>query len=102
MPLVSFRSRTGLTGADRVVRDRMTVTLYGSYAVWGWLLARHPAASVTPLSLLVPIFGIGASAGLGYEPLTTWKLTATALVLSGLAVNTLWPRLAVIPPARPR
>lgn len=76
-------------------------SLFG-YAVWGWLLARHPAASVTPLSLLVPVFGIGASAGLGYEPLTTWKLTATALVLSGLAVNSLWPRLAIIPPSRPR
>lgn len=38
MPLVSFRSRGGLPGAERVVRDRLTVTLYGSYAVWGWLL----------------------------------------------------------------
>ncbi|MFT6591823.1 MAG: O-acetylserine/cysteine efflux transporter, partial [Rhodoferax sp.] len=32
-------------------------TLYG-YGVWNWLLARHPAATVTPLSLLVPVFGM--------------------------------------------
>jgi len=67
-------------------------TLFG-YAVWGWLLARHPAATVTPLALLVPVFGMGASAGLLNEPLPVWKLAAAALVISGLALNLLWPRL---------
>jgi O-acetylserine/cysteine efflux transporter len=67
-------------------------SLFG-YAAWGWLLARHPAATVSPLSLLVPVFGMGASAALLHEPLTAWKLTAGALVLGGLALNTLWPRL---------
>jgi O-acetylserine/cysteine efflux transporter len=65
-------------------------SLFG-YAAWAWLLARHPAATVSPLSLLVPVFGMGASALLLHEPLTAWKLTAAALVLSGLALNTLWP-----------
>ncbi|OGB41133.1 MAG: hypothetical protein A3E51_02155, partial [Burkholderiales bacterium RIFCSPHIGHO2_12_FULL_67_38] len=36
-------------------------TLFG-YGVWNWLLARHPAATVAPLALLVPVFGMGASA----------------------------------------
>jgi O-acetylserine/cysteine efflux transporter len=36
-------------------------TLFG-YAAWGWLLSRHPAATVTPTALLVPVFGMGASA----------------------------------------
>ena len=45
----------------------------------------------TPLSLLVPVFGIGASALLLGEPLQPWKLGATALVLGGLAVNFVWP-----------
>ena len=65
-------------------------TIFG-YTAWAWLLARHPAAAVSPLSLLVPVFGMSASAVLLHEPLTTWKLTAAALVLSGLALNTLWP-----------
>jgi O-acetylserine/cysteine efflux transporter len=68
-------------------------TIFG-YTAWAWLLARHPAATVAPLSLLVPVFGMGASAILLHEPLTSWKLTAAVLVLGGLAINTLWPRIA--------
>jgi len=68
-------------------------TIFG-YTAWGWLLARHPAATIAPLSLLVPVFGMGASAVLLGEPLTSWKLTAAVLVLGGLALNTLWPRIA--------
>ena len=67
-------------------------TLFG-YVAWGWLLARHPAATITPLALLVPVFGIGASALLLGESLPAWKLLAAALVLAGLAMNLLWPRL---------
>jgi O-acetylserine/cysteine efflux transporter len=66
-------------------------TLFG-YAAWGWLLARHPAATITPLALLIPFFGMGASALLLGEPLQAWKLGAAALVISGLAVNVLGPR----------
>ena len=43
-------------------------TLFG-YAVWGWLLARYPVASIAPMSLLVPVFGIAASAIWLGEPL---------------------------------
>lgn len=66
-------------------------TLFG-YGAWAWLLSRYAAASVTPLALLVPVFGIGASALWLAEPLQGWKLGAAALVMAGLAVNVLWPR----------
>ena len=66
-------------------------TLFG-YGVWNWLLARHPAATVTPLALLIPVFGMGASAVSLGETLPGWKLGAAALVLLGLAVIVLWPR----------
>lgn len=69
-------------------------TMFG-YAAWGWLLARHPAATVTPMALLVPVFGMGASAILLHESLPVWKLAAAALVLAGLAVNMLWPKVRV-------
>lgn len=65
-------------------------TMFG-YALWAWLLARHPAASITPMALLVPIFGMTASAWLLGEALQPWKLTAAALVLCGLALNFFWP-----------
>ncbi len=68
-------------------------TMFG-YGVWAILLARYPAATVAPLSLLVPVFGFGASALLLGEPLPGWKLGATALIMAGLAVNLLWrPRV---------
>lgn len=68
-------------------------TLFG-YAAWAWLLARHPAAAVTPMALLVPVFGLGASALALGEPLPAWKLGAAALVIGALALNVFGPRLA--------
>lgn len=61
-------------------------TLFG-FGVWGWLLARHPAATITPMALLIPVFGMGSSALLLGEPLQAWKLGAAALVMAGLAIN---------------
>jgi len=71
-------------------------TMFG-YACWAWLLSRYPAATIAPLSLLVPVFGFGASATLLGEPLPPWKIGATLLIMAGLAVNLLWrPRKAVL------
>ncbi|MGI9133605.1 MAG: EamA family transporter, partial [Rhodoferax sp.] len=54
-------------------------TLFG-YAAWGWLLARHPAATITPMALLVPVFGMGAATLWLDEPMPGWKLGAATLV----------------------
>lgn len=70
-------------------------TLFG-YAAWGWLMARHPAATIAPMALLVPVFGMGASALVLGESLPVWKLVAAALVMAGLAINLFgarWRRL---------
>ena len=74
-------------------------TMFG-YAVWAWLLSRYPAATVSPMSLLVPVFGMGASSLFLGESLETWKILAALLVLGGLGLNLLWGRrkLAVTPP----
>ena len=66
-------------------------TLFG-YAAWGWLLARHPATSIAPMSLAVPVFGLTASSLWLGEALPAWKLEAAALVMAGLALNVAWPR----------
>jgi O-acetylserine/cysteine efflux transporter len=71
-------------------------SLFG-YAVWAWLLSRHPAATVVPMALLVPVFGMASSALMLGEPLPAWKLIAAALVMAGLALNLLWPRLKASP-----
>ena len=62
------------------------------YGAWAWLLARYPAATVSPLSLLVPVFGIGASVILLGEPLESWKIFAGLLVMGGLVLNLFWDR----------
>lgn len=67
-------------------------TMFG-YVAWGWLLNRHPAATVAPLALLVPVFGLGASALILHEPLQPWNITAFALVMAGLSLGILWPRM---------
>ena len=63
------------------------------YAVWGWLLARHPAAQVAPLALLVPVFGMLSSTLILGEPLQDWKILAAALVMGGLVTSILWPQV---------
>lgn len=75
-----------------VVWQAVGNTMFG-YAVWGWLLSRYPAATVAPMSLLVPVFGMAASALLLSESLPGWKLAAAGLVMAGLALNTFWPRV---------
>ena len=87
----------GIAIADRgtwaaVAWQSVGNTMFG-YAAWGWLLARHPAAQVAPMALLVPVFGLGSSALLLGEPLQPWKLAAFALVMAGLALGSLWPHL---------
>jgi len=67
-------------------------TVFG-YAAWAWLLSKHPAAVVAPAPLLVPIFGMGASAYFLSEPLPLWKILAAGLVIAGLIVNLFWPNL---------
>lgn len=100
--MVSSLRAAGVSTWAAVAWQSIANSLFG-YAAWAWLLARHPAATISPLALLVPVFGIGASAIVLHEPLSSWKLTAAALVLSGLAINTLWPvlrsRWAVTPAA---
>lgn len=87
--------REGVMSADAatwgaVLWQSYANTLFG-YAAWSWLLSRHPAATITPMALLVPVFGMGASAWLLAEPLPGWKLAAATLVMAGLALNLGWP-----------
>lgn len=91
------RMLSGMQSADHrvwaaVLWQSVGNTLFG-YAAWAWLMARHAAATVSPMALLVPVFGMGASAWWLGEPLPGWKLGAAALVMAGLALNMLGPRL---------
>lgn len=88
----------GLRNADAatwaaVAYQSVGNSLFG-YAAWAWLLARHPAATITPMALLVPVFGMAASLLWLGEPLPPWKLIAAGLVMAGLVVNLAGSRMA--------
>lgn len=57
------------------------------FSLWGALLARHPAAVITPFALLIPVFGMGTAALLLGERLTGAEMLGGMVVLSGLALT---------------
>ncbi|WP_244807594.1 EamA family transporter [Caballeronia zhejiangensis] len=71
------------------------------YSLWGKLLARYPAGSVAPFSLLVPVIGLASAALFLGEGLNSAQVAGAALVMAGLAVNVFGARLVQrILPAR--
>ena len=93
----------GLASADAatwaaVVWQSVGNSMFG-YGVFGWLLARYSAASVAPMSLLVPVFGMASSALILGEGLPGWKLAAAAMVIGGLVINQFWPAGRRVKPA---
>lgn len=63
------------------------------YGIWGWLLSRYLVIAVVPFTLLVPIFAmLGSMLFLG-ESFESWKITVSGLVIAGLCINLLVPRL---------
>jgi O-acetylserine/cysteine efflux transporter len=87
--------RDALLGADALTWLAVGWQAWGNslfgYAAWAWLLSRYSAATITPMALLVPVFGMGTASWYLGESLPAWKLGAAALVMSGLALNILWP-----------
>jgi O-acetylserine/cysteine efflux transporter len=61
-------------------------TLIG-YGLWNFLLNRYSAVMVVPWALLVPVFGMSASAFMLGESMPWWKLVAMAMILAGLTIN---------------
>lgn len=64
-----------------------------AYVIWSFLLHHHPAGTIAPFTLLIPVFGILSSAVLLNEPLQPWKIISVLLVFAGLGINLLGPRL---------
>ena len=61
-------------------------TLIG-FGLWAWLLGRHPASTVAPFTLLVPVFGIASAwLALGEVPSLT-ELAGGLVVLGGIALT---------------
>lgn len=96
-----------LDGPDKVVAALMQMdggtaaavaylaypTTIFAFGVWAYLLSRHPAATVTPYALLVPVAGtLGAVIFLG-EELHPVEAIGGAVIVAGLALNVFGKRL---------
>ena len=72
-----------------------------AYALWGMLLRRYPAATVTPFALLAPFVASYSSSLVFGERFSPLRLGGMALVLLGIAVIVLpvarWSRVTAIP-----
>lgn len=66
------------------------------YGIWNWLLGRYPVSMIVPFTLLVPVVGILSSVLILGEPFYLWKLIACLLVISGLCINILSPRIFMV------
>ncbi|MER6618486.1 EamA family transporter [Streptomyces xantholiticus] len=76
------------TGAGVVLYVAWVTTIFG-FGAWGWLLRRHPASSVAPFSLLVPVFGMSSAFLILDEPVSPLRWCAAALLVGGVALTTL-------------
>jgi len=79
-------------GAASLLFIGWAATVFG-YGAWSVLLGRHPASSVAPFALLVPVAGIGASAVLIGERISGLDLIGAALVFAGLLFNVFGSRV---------
>jgi O-acetylserine/cysteine efflux transporter len=59
------------------------------FSIWGALLSRHPAATITPFALLIPVVGLSVAAVVLGETVTGGEALAALIVLGGLALSVL-------------
>lgn len=73
-------------GAGTVVFVAWVATVFG-FGAWGWLLRRHPASTVAPFSLLVPVLGVSSAAVFLGESVSPLRWCAAALLVGGVALT---------------
>jgi O-acetylserine/cysteine efflux transporter len=64
----------------------VVVSTFFGYGTWYWLLSRHPASTVAPFTLLVPVVGILTAWLVRDEHPTSGELLGSLIVLIGLAL----------------
>lgn len=82
----------GLKGYGALIYLALISTTLG-FGLWSWLLSRHPANRVAPLSLLVPVVGLLSATLLLDEHLTVLQWIGGVVILGGLALNVFGPQL---------
>jgi O-acetylserine/cysteine efflux transporter len=65
-----------------------------AFGIWAYLLSRHPAATVTPFALLVPVAGILGSVLILGEVVHPVEAIGGAVIVLGLLINVFGGRFA--------
>lgn len=99
-PQLMFQSliHIDLTTILSLVYLAFVATIIG-YGIWGSLLGRYETWRIAPLSLLVPVFGIGSAALLLGETLSALQLVGAVLIMAGLYINVFglkWRRVKTV------
>jgi O-acetylserine/cysteine efflux transporter len=89
--LHTFQHLTWVSGGA-VLYITYLSTIFG-FGIWSWLLHHHPLGTIAPFTLLVPILAMLSSYLVLGEPLQSWKIFAALLVIAGLCINLLGPRI---------
>ncbi|MFD7948085.1 EamA family transporter [Streptomyces sp. NPDC059744] len=76
------------SGIGIIVYVAWITTVFG-FGAWGFLLRHHPASSVAPFTLLVPVFGMSSAALLLDESVSPLRWCAAALLVGGVALTSL-------------
>lgn len=79
-------TRQGLAPTLGVFFTTVVATLIGS-GIWTWLLSRHPAATVAPFSLLVPVFGMTTARIVLDEKVLPGELLGAVIVVAGVCIG---------------
>lgn len=79
-------------GVGAVAYIAYIATIFG-FGVWGLMIRKHGVSTVAPFSLLVPVFGMSFSALALGESFGPQRLAGAALVVCGLILTVLGPRL---------
>jgi O-acetylserine/cysteine efflux transporter len=94
--IVGVLTRPSLLMLASVAFLAWPATILG-FGVWSFLLSRYPANLVSPFALLVPIFGISSGVLFLGEPFAATAVAGSLLVLAGLALTVLGPRMSGSP-----
>ncbi|NVP56033.1 EamA family transporter [Mycoplana rhizolycopersici] len=79
-------------GIGAVAYIAYATTVFG-FGVWGYMIRKHGVSTVAPFSLLVPVFGMSSSALVLGESFGNSRLAGAALVVCGLVLTALGPRI---------
>ncbi|WP_405810254.1 EamA family transporter [Streptomyces sp. NBC_01520] len=84
------------SGVGIIVYVAWITTVFG-FGAWGYLLRHHPASSVAPFTLLVPVFGMSSAALFLGEDISPLRWCAAALLVGGVALTSLPGARATVP-----